>query len=170
MDKDPTLWGRPGHLTSTESEIFFKFREEVNSRGGDFKDTVYCFGPEEGEVWALCRWLRARKFVYDDVIQMVEEATQVRSDAKAHDFYINPVDALGCEASLFYANYPQLYSGYAKNGVPLFISKPGILSTDGMEVITTLDGIVKFHWHVMMHDFANRLRSQKAKDPENFKR
>lgn len=170
VDKDPTLWGRPGHLTSTEADTYFKFKEEVNSRGGDFKDTVFCFGPEEGEVYALCRWLRARKFVYDDVIKMIEEATEVRKDAKSHEFYPNPVDALGCEASLFYAQYPQLYTGQAKNGVPLFISKPGILNVDGMEVITTLDGILKFHWYIMMHDFANRLRTQKAKDPQNFKR
>mmetsp|Transcript_20730 Transcript_20730/g.48086 ORF Transcript_20730/g.48086 Transcript_20730/m.48086 type:complete len:434 (+) Transcript_20730:153-1454(+) len=170
VDNDPTLWGRPGHLTSTEADTFYKFKEEVESRGGDFKDTVYCFGPEEGEVWALCRWLRARKYVYEDVVAMIEEATEVRKSAKEHDFYPNPVDALGCEASLFYAQYPQLYSGYAKTGVPLFISKPGVLNVDGMEVITTLDGILKFHWYIMMHDFANRLRSQKAKDPDNFKR
>ena len=170
VDKDPTLWGRPGHLTSEEADVYFKFKDEVAKRGEDFKDTLFCFGEEEGEVFALCRWLRARKYVYDDVITMVEEATEVRKDAKANNFYPNPVDALGCEASLFYAQYPQLYSGNAKVGVPLFISKPGILNVDGMETITTLDGILKFHWFIMMHDFAKRLRAQKAKDPENFKR
>jgi hypothetical protein len=35
-----------------------------------------------------------------------------------------------------------------------------------MECITTLDGIVKFHWHVMIHDFAERLREMKRKDPD----
>ena len=29
--------------------------------------------------------------------------------------------------------------------------------------------MIKFHWHVMMHDFANRLRAEKAKNP-NFKK
>ena len=164
------MWGRPGHLTAEETDVYFKFKDEVSKRGGDFKDTVFCFGLEEGEVWALCRWLRARKYVYDDVIKMVEEATEVRKEAKAKDFYPDPLDALGCEASLFYAQYPQLYCGYAKSGVPVFISKPGILNVDGMETITTLDGIIKFHWFIMMHDFAKRLRGQKAKDPENFKR
>lgn len=170
VEEDPTLWGRPGHLTPEEADVFFKFKEFVDIRDGEIKDTVFCFGEEEGEVWALGRWLRARKFVYDDVVKMVEEATEVRKEAKGMDFYRNPVDALGCEPSLFYAQYPQLYSGYAKTGVPLFISKPGILNVDGMECITTLDGIIKFHWHIMMHDFADRLRSQKKKDPNNFKR
>ena len=34
--------------------------------------------------------------------------------------------------------------------------------------LSLLLGIVKFHWHIMMHDFGGRLRAQKAKDP-NFK-
>lgn len=146
-----------------------KFREQVNNRGGEFRKTVYCFGDEEGEAYALTRWLRARKFVYDDVITMVEQATECRAEAREMDFYPEPVDALGCSAALFYALYPQIYTGHAKCGAPLFISKPGILNVDGMECITTLDGIVKFHWHVMIHDFAARLRARKLEDP-NFKR
>jgi len=166
---DPMLWGRPGHLSEEEADIYMKFKDEVESRGGDFKKTVYCFGEEEGEVWALCRWLRARKFVYQDVITMVEEATQCRADAKAADFYPDPKAALGCDMSVYFAQYPQLYSGFAKNGSPLFISKPGVLNVDAIECITTLTGIVKFHWYIMMHDFACRLRSHKEKDP-HFKK
>ena len=166
VDADPMLWGVPGHLTKAETDIFFQFRAEVERRGEDFRSTVYCFGEEEGEAWALCRWLRARKFVLSDVIKMVEEASETRKEAKDKDFYPDPIDALGVEASLFFAQYPQLYSGVAKNGAVIFISKPGILNVDGMECITTLDGILKFHWHIMMHDFANRLRAQKAKNPD----
>jgi hypothetical protein len=167
---DPMLWGVPGHLTSEQVDIFMKLKAELNQRGPEFRDTLFCFGIEEGEAFAICRWLRARKYVYADVIAMIEEATKVRAVAKEHGFYPDPVAALGCDPSLFYAQYPQLYSGFAKNGVPLFISKPGILNVDGMECITTLDGILKFHWYIMMHDFANRLRAQKQKDPDNFKR
>lgn len=170
VEQDPMLWGLPGHLTKEETDTFFKFQAEVEKRGGEFRDTVYCFGEIEGECWALTRWLRARKYVFEDVVKMVEEATSVRKDAKEKDFYPDPVDALGVDSSLFFAQYPQLYTGYSKKGVPVFISKPGILNVDGMECITTLDGIIKFHWHVMMHDFANRLRKQKEADPDKFKR
>lgn len=163
------LWGRPGHLTSEEADTYERFRKEVEARGDDFRSTVFCFGEEEGEVWALTRWLRARKFVYDDVIAMIEEATNVRKDAKKDDFYPNPADALGCDAALYFAMYPQLYYGNSKHGVPLYFSKAGVLNVDGVEQITTLDGIIKFHWFIMMHDYANRLRAQKARDP-NFKR
>jgi hypothetical protein len=157
-------------LTSQEADTYAKFFHAIEQSGDEFRSTVYCFGEEEGEVWAMCRWLRARKFVYEDVIAMIQEATKVRQEAKAMDFYPNPVDALGCDAGLFFAQYPQLYYGYSKKGVPFFYSKPGLLNVDGIEQITTLDGIIKFHWYVMMHDYANRLRLQKAKNPKEFKR
>lgn len=146
-----------------------KFKAQVESRGGEFRNTVYCFGIQEGEAYTLTRWLRARKYSLEDTIQMVEEATECRAQARSHDFYPEAVDALGCSAALFYALYPQVYTGFAKCGAPLFISKPGILNVDGMECITTLDGIVKFHWHVMIHDFAARLRARQLEDP-TFKR
>jgi len=156
----------PGHLTEEEVAVFMKFRDEVEKRGGEFKSTVYSFGDIEGEAYCLTRWLRARKFKYDDVIAMVEEASEVRSSAREHDFYPDPVQALGCEPSAFMALYPQLYHGNAKNGCPVFISKPGVLNVDGMECITTLDGILKFHWHVMMHDYKNRLLKHKEANPD----
>lgn len=162
----PMDWGMPGHLTQEEVAVFMKFRDEVEKRGGEFKSTVYSFGDIEGEAYCLTRWLRARKFKYDDVIAMIEEATQVRSAARERDFYPDPVQALGCDPSVFMAQYPQLYHGHAKNGCPVFISKPGVLNVDGMECITTLDGILKFHWYVMMHDYKNRLVKHKEDHPE----
>ena len=143
-----------------------KFRDEVEKRGGEFKKTVYSFGEIEGEAWALTRWLRARKFVYDDVIKMVEEATECRQEPGKQDFYPDPEAALGVDPFVYIQQYPQLYSGNAKSGCPLFISKPGKLSVDGMECITTLDGIYRYHWHVMMHDYANRLVANKKANPE----
>ncbi|KAK1749150.1 CRAL/TRIO domain-containing protein [Skeletonema marinoi] len=163
---DPLDWGMPGHLTKEEVDVFMKFRDEVEKRGGEFKSTVYSFSLIEGEAYCLTRWLRARKFVYDDVIAMVEEATEVRADARMHEFYPDPVSALGCGPSLFMHCYPQLYPGKAKNGCPIFISKPGVLNTDAMECITSLDGILKFHWHVMMHDYKQRLMEHKKAHPD----
>lgn len=146
-----------------------KFKSEVEKRGGDFKDTVYNFGEEEGECWALCRWLRARKYDYNEVVTMITEATALRADAKTSDFYPDPKAALGCDANVYFAQFPQLYTGFAKNGAPLFISKAGVLNVDAVECITTLDGILKFHWYIMMHDFGDRLRAQK-KENDKFKR
>jgi hypothetical protein len=63
------------------------FQKEVSNRGGEFRDTVYCFGEEEGESYTLCRWLRARKFDLAETIKMVEEATVVRNEPKQSNFY-----------------------------------------------------------------------------------
>lgn len=162
---DPQLWGRPGHLSDTEADTYLAFKDVVDMRGGDFKNTVYCFGEEEGEVYALCRWCRARKYVFEDIMMMVEEATKCRSDAMIADFYPDPKSALGCDTALYSAQYPQVYSGFAKNGSPLYFSKVGCLDVEAIECITTVSSIVEYHWHVMMHDFADRLRTHKKDDP-----
>ena len=48
-------------------------------------------------------------------------------------------------------------------------SKPGVLSIDGIECLTTITGIIKFHWHVMQHDYKQRLLEFKKANP-SFKR
>lgn len=99
---------------------------------------------------------------------MIEEATETHKSPRENDYYADPTVALGCEVSLYFAQYPQLYTGKAKNGAPIFISKPGVLNVDAVECITTLDGILKFHWFVEMHDFGNLLRREKEKN-DDFK-
>jgi len=150
-------------------QFFSKFREEIEKRGADFRATVYCFGEEEGEAYALCRWLRARKFVYNDVIKMVEEATVCRASAKKNDFYPDPKAALGPDPHIYIAQYPQFYYGNGKNGCPVYISKPGRLNISAVECLTTFPSILNYHWYVMVHDYASRLRANKVKN-ENFKR
>ena len=100
---------------------------------------------------------------------MVEEATECRSDARKFDYYPDPEAALGCPPQVFVAQYPQLYSGFSKDGCPVFYSKPGQMDIDGVQCITTLEGILKYHWHIMQHDYRNRLLDFKKSNP-SFKR
>lgn len=100
---------------------------------------------------------------------MVEEATKCRAEARKADFYPDPEEALGCPPEVFISQYPQLYSGFSKVGCPVFYSKPGQLEIDGVECITTLEGILKFHWYVFLHDYKGRLLEYKRQNPE-FKR
>lgn len=164
---DPLDWGIPGNLTDAEFDVFTMFQKEVEKRGGDFKKTIYSFGEEEGEVNALCRWLRARKFNYIDVITMVEGATEECKKPSAEKYYPDPKEALGVEPQLYISQYPQLYQGYAKSGAPAFYSKPGKLNISAITSMTTMDGILKYHWYAMIHDFGTRLRTKKESDP-NF--
>lgn len=162
-------WGFPGHLSKAEGDIYVQFRDIVNSRGGKFKDTVYSFTETEGEAHTLTRWLRARKYVLADVVTMVEEATECREAPSRNGYYPDPKEALGVDSSLFISQYPQLYSGFAKSGCPVFYTKPGRLDIEGIECITTLNGIIKYHWHVMQHDYQQRLLKYKEENP-TFKR
>mmetsp|Transcript_36050 Transcript_36050/g.44097 ORF Transcript_36050/g.44097 Transcript_36050/m.44097 type:complete len:411 (+) Transcript_36050:166-1398(+) len=164
---DPLDWGVPGNFSDEEYDVFIKFQKEVTTRGGDFKKTIFSFGEEEGEVHALGRWLRARKFVYDDVITMVEQATEECKKPSSDNYYPDPKDALGIEPQIYISQYPQLYYSYAKSGAPVFISKPGLLNISAITSITTMEGILKYHWYAMIHDFGQRLRAKKETDP-NF--
>lgn len=158
-------WGFPGHMTQAEVDIYVTFKKEVGDRGGDFKNTVYSFTEVEGDPHTLTRWLRARKYNLADTLQMVTEATEERAGARAVDYYPDPEKALGVDPTLFISQYPQLYAGHSKNGCPVFYSKPGRLNVDGVECITTIDGILKFHWHVMQHDYTQKLLQFKQDNP-----
>jgi len=96
---------------------------------------------------------------------MVDEAVEMRRLPSQHDFYPDPKTALGVEPSVYIAQYPQLYCGQSKDGFPLFISKPGVLNVSGLECITTMEGILRYHWYAMIHDFGERLRAKKREDP-----
>ena len=113
---DPLDWGFPGYLTPEEDAVLQKFSKELQNRGEDWQNTVFSFGRNECEEYALCRWLRARKFVLEDVLTMVDEATQMRIEPKRHDFYPDPKSALGVEEAIYKTQYPQLFYGNAKNG------------------------------------------------------
>ena len=97
---------------------------------------------------------------------MVEEATEVEIVPKLNNFYIDPAKALGCPEAVYNAQYPQVYSGYAKSGCPVFFSKIGVVNIDAITCITSVPDITKYHWYIQIHDFGKRLRENKKKNPE----
>jgi hypothetical protein len=165
--------GYPGYLTEDEYSIFEQFRKEVFSRNQEFRDTLFSFqSANEHEVYAMCRWLRARKYNLKDTIQMVEEATTCSSLARSNNFYPNPStkDALGCDIAFYIKQYPQVYYGHAKNGCPVFYSKPALMDINSIECLTSVKGIINYHWNAMMHAYANKLKEQYESSSSTFKR
>jgi len=142
----------------------------VQKRDDDFRSTIYSFGEVEGEVHALCRWLRARKFNYEEVVTMVEEATVERSQPGAENFYRDTELALGVTDQVYISAFPQLYHGSAKSGSVVFYSQPGYCDVNSIVCMTSVDGVLKYHWHAMMNDFGDRLRARKKQYPEEFTR
>ena len=101
---------------------------------------------------------------------MIEEATECRADVKRNNFYPSLDVALGVESSLYQKEYPQLYYGSSKEGYPLFISQPGRMNIDAIELLTTKSGLINYHWHDMMHQFGRKLKSSKDKSNGKFVR
>lgn len=164
-------WGYPGYLTEDEFAIYEQFSKEVYGRSKDFRDTVFSFQDAyENESYALCRWLRARKYDITNTIKMVEEATECTAQPRQHDFYPSPSQALGCDSSLYIKQYPQVYYGHAKNGCPVFYSKPALLNIIAVESLTSLSNLINFHWNAMMHGFVEKLGDQYKSSNGTFKR
>lgn len=163
---DPSMWAQVGHLTEAEYHVYLEFKEWIFTQPRHFITTVFHYGLPEPMEYGLCRWLRARKFKIQDVKTMVAEAADISKDAREDGFYPDAQKALGAPAPVFLTQYPQLYCGCAKNGCPIFISKPGMLNVQGMECMTTLNGIIRYHWHAMMHDFTNRLAERRKNNPD----
>ena len=131
-----------------------------NRNDSEIADTVYrSFGDFEESHYALCRWLRARKYDVQDTIKMIEEATSMRGIPKSKNFYPDPKEALGCPQSVYLAQYPQMCVGVSKQKHPVYISKPGILNVNGLECITSIQGIINYHWFDMYHNFGRVLKS-----------
>lgn len=101
---------------------------------------------------------------------MVEEATQCTSEPRRHNFYPSPTEALGCDASLYTQQYPQVYFGHAKNGCPVFYSKPARMEIKAVESLTSLANIINFHWNAMMHDLVRKFKDQYVSSDGKFKR
>mmetsp|Transcript_5999 Transcript_5999/g.8016 ORF Transcript_5999/g.8016 Transcript_5999/m.8016 type:complete len:434 (-) Transcript_5999:197-1498(-) len=165
---DPENWGTPGFMTKEMYTSFVTLREYFRKRDADYRSAVMCFGEEEEETYALCRWLRARKFDVEETLVLIDDGIAERKEAVKHDFYTDPNAAIGAPFSSYIELYPQLYHGHAKNGCPLFISKPGLINIHAVDCITTLNGLIKLHWHVMHHDFRKRLLEQKASMGRSF--
>lgn len=148
-----------------------KLLDEVYKRDQDFLDTTFAFkAADEDEEYALCRWLRARKYDLAATIRMIEEATECRAEVKKHNFYPSLDVALGVESSLYKKEYPQLYYGSTKDGYPLFISQPGRMNIDAIELLTSKSGLINYHWHDMIHQFGKKLKASKELSNGKFLR
>jgi len=116
------------------------------------------------------RWLRARKFDIHETIKMVEEATDCTSIPRKNNFYPSPSKALGCDTAFYMKQYPQVYYGHAKNGCPIFYSKPALMDINSVESLTSLKNIINYHWNSMMHDYSKQLKDQYISSNGQFKR
>ena len=130
---------------------------------------MYTFGHNEKEDYACCRFLRANNFVIVNTLKMIDDAMVLQKDARAQNFYPDPKIALGVDEAVFKSLYPQVFCGRAKNNCPLFIMKPGAVDINALECVTTIDSMIKYQFHCMVHGDGDEYREAQKIDP-NFNR
>ena len=157
--------GYPGELTEHEVDACLRFRTQLEEKaraaddpnGRYYREIVDAFHSVEEEPYALCRFLRARKFDVDAVMDMVEQGVDIWAEGKKHNFFPDASVAVGNPISVFRTQYPVVYSGIAKNGCPVSYFKAGQISVEGVECVTTLEKLTNLGWHQMIYTFPNKI-------------
>jgi hypothetical protein len=126
--------GYPGELTEEELEAVKLFKKELLSRDPIYYDIVRSFASVEQEAYALCRFLRARKFDVGKVFELLDEAKDGFKVAKENAFYLDLEKALGCSRAVFLSQYPAVFSGNARNGCPVMYLRAGEIQPEGVKV------------------------------------
>lgn len=103
--------GFPGELTEGELEAVKRFKSELEARDPVYKEIVHALSSVEKEAYALCRFLRARKFDVDKVFELLDVAKEHYSKAKEADFYPDLEPVLGFSRPIFLSQYPAIFSG-----------------------------------------------------------
>eukprot|EP00584_Thalassiosira_punctigera_P006403 CAMPEP_0172531302 /NCGR_PEP_ID=MMETSP1067-20121228/4765_1 /TAXON_ID=265564 ORGANISM="Thalassiosira punctigera, Strain Tpunct2005C2" /NCGR_SAMPLE_ID=MMETSP1067 /ASSEMBLY_ACC=CAM_ASM_000444 /LENGTH=632 /DNA_ID=CAMNT_0013315667 /DNA_START=193 /DNA_END=2091 /DNA_ORIENTATION=+ len=161
--------GFPGELTEEELEAVKKFREELQNRDPVYRQIVHALSSVEKEAYALCRFLRARKFDVEKVFELLDDARPHYAKAKESDFFPDLEKVLGFGRPIFLSQYPAVFSGNAKNGCPVLYMKCGSIQPEGIKCIITVDKLDRYFWNDSMHNFPKVLKEGRKLNP-NFVR
>jgi len=163
------LSGYPGNLTNDELEACQQFRSELKERsagkndGKIYEEIVRAYRQVETEPYALCRFLRARKFQVSEVFVMMDECVEDWRKARDHNFYPDAVEAIGAPINVFLTQFPTVSYGCAKNGAPLSYLRTEGLSVEGMECLTDLERLPKFAWNQSYYGIPNDVAKAQRK-------
>lgn len=103
--------GFPGELTDAELEAVKLLQCELMKRDPIYNEIVRALSTVEKEAYALCRFLRARKFDVEKVFALLDEAKDHYKKARDNDFYPDLEQALGVSRSVFLSQYPAVFYG-----------------------------------------------------------
>mmetsp|Transcript_32706 Transcript_32706/g.68793 ORF Transcript_32706/g.68793 Transcript_32706/m.68793 type:complete len:469 (-) Transcript_32706:1998-3404(-) len=158
--------GFPGELTETELEAVKLFQSELKSRDPIYNQIVSALSAAEKEAYALCRFLRARKFDVAKVFELLDEAKEHYAVARENDFYPDLEKALGFSRPIFLSQYPAVFSGSAKNGCPVMYLKIGEIQPEGIKCIISLDKVDRFFWNDITYAFIGILKEGRRLNPQ----
>eukprot|EP00523_Entomoneis_sp_CCMP467_P010166 CAMPEP_0168732250 /NCGR_PEP_ID=MMETSP0724-20121128/7677_1 /TAXON_ID=265536 /ORGANISM="Amphiprora sp., Strain CCMP467" /LENGTH=584 /DNA_ID=CAMNT_0008779269 /DNA_START=374 /DNA_END=2128 /DNA_ORIENTATION=- len=158
--------GFPGGLTVVELEECQKFLRGLKALEPGVLDQVYSFRDVEEEPYTICRWLRATKFVAQDILDRLADNQPMFERAQQHDFYPDPSSAIGAPVSVFLSQYPFLPIGTAKNGCPVNYFMAGQINPEGILSVTTAPKLEGFFWWSFMHKMKSEMKAAVKKDPD----
>jgi hypothetical protein len=94
-----------------------------------------------------CRFLRARKFDVPRALALLSEAVRTRNEHRPWDVIAMGAErATGCNLILIKAFYPHAAYGFDRFNRPVFYERTGIVNATALATITTMDGLIKYHW------------------------
>lgn len=160
--------GYPGELTEDELTTCLEFREQLKKRNPAFKEMVTAMHPHENEAFSLCRFLRARDFVIDDVFTMMEEKNQLeswhevkRKDPNFFRDFTSIPEFNGCPLPVLMTQFPFIHSGIGKNGAIVIYFKAGHVNCPGVEcIVGDLVNSLPFMWNKLYHGCRNAMERE----------
>jgi hypothetical protein len=161
--------GFPGELTEIELEAVKLFRSELERRDPIYNEIVHALSSVEMEAYALCRFLRARKFDVEKVFGLLDEAKEYFIKAKEHDFYPDLEQALGVSRSIFLSQYPAVFYGNAKNGCPVLYLRLGLIRPEGVKCLITLDKADRFFWNDVLVTWTDIIKAGRRTNPQSIR-
>lgn len=160
-----TQAGYPGELTQKELEACLEFRAQIKMKREEGQPTYYemvhVLDGLEDEAFALCRIMRARKFVVEDVFKLLDESLEVWAEGRANKFY----HELPCPLSLVHSQFPLLQYGIAQNGSLVFYVQVSKISLEAIECFTDVENLVPYIWNLLTHAFKKYAAQLQEKHP-----
>jgi len=161
-----SLTGYPGDLTPKELEACQLFRRRLKQKDQAYYDMILGMTPAEEEPYAICRFMRARNFQVDDVIEMMDECIELWKSAAKDDYYPSVEQAVGHNAAIFFTQFPSVYCGLAKNGTVTAYMRAGSMSIEGMACLLELDTLSNYLWYTGKHKFPGHVMSLQEANPQ----
>ena len=164
------LEGYPGELTQAELDACQDFRQRLKAQPDPaYREVVMAWAPTEEEPYAICRFLRARKFDVDAAFGMLDDAVQFWSQSEPTR-YDSVEKAVGQTGAVFGTQFPSVYSGLAHNGTVANFMQVGRLSLEGMSCLVELDALPNFVWFHFLQCLPQKVDELQRANPQTVVR